>query len=284
MHPYIISYLTGSFPYSGEFQAFFMALQGAMIVRMGPNKKGTMAWFHAFAQGVVVSYAGGLFAPFWMGNMTPFLGTDVHMTMCILAFVIVNCIPFNLGLKIGKLFPIRMITTMGAELFRTMGMIKFVNIAYARLQDSPSPFYPTPIWGPILNGTILGNMGGFFWNGFRDYVKGGMPIKFQNGFVWTTLYHFVAHDDAIIGQYMRSALNLVFQGKMGLSDETLVIVLVSLFTQSVAILQLPDLLGPSFHPFNSVYAFVSGIYASLSTMGSQPKSKMGKKAKKKKKA
>lgn len=279
MHPHLISYLTGSFPYSAEFQAFFMALQGAMIVRTGPNKNGSMQLFHAFAQGVVISYAGGLFAPFWMGNPTPFLGNDVHMTMCILAFIVVNFMPYDLGFKIGKLFPVRLITTMGAELFRTMGMIKFVDIAYNALKDSPSSLYPTPIWGPILNGTILGNMGGFFWNGFQGYLKGGMPIKFQNAFLWTTLYHFIANDDEIIGQYIRSVLSFIPQVKMGMSDKIFVIVLTSLFAQSVAILQMVDFLGPSFHPINALSSFGSNVLFTRT----KPLSKMGKKAMKKKK-
>ena len=68
MLAFAIDFLTGKFPYSTEFQAFFMALQGVMKVRTGINKDGKMNWFHAFAKGVIFAFGGGLFTPLWMGR------------------------------------------------------------------------------------------------------------------------------------------------------------------------------------------------------------------------
>jgi len=253
MVPYLnhaIAFLAASFPYATEFQSFFMALQGVMIVRNGSNKDGKMPWFHAFAQGVVISYAGGLLAPFWMGRPTPMLSSDVNMASCIIAYILVNCVPFGIGHKVSKLLPMRVVTVMGAQLFRAMGTIKFVNIAYEAFKDSPSAYYPTPIFGPILNGTILGNMGGLFWNGFNTHFGNGMPFPVQNGLFVTSLYHFVSHDSGPIGESLRTGIDLLPSAlTMGLSNTKFAIVVVSLFMQINGILQMPDFFGPSFNPF-----------------------------------
>ena len=253
----VISYLSGDFPYATEFQAFLMALQGSMAVRNGANKDGKMAWFHAFMLSVVTGYAGALFTPLFMGRPTTMLASDINMPMCIISFLIVNYVPFGIGHKLGNFFPVLLLITSGAQLFRAMGIIKFVNIAFDAFKDAPSPYYPyVPVFGPILNATMLGNMGGFFGNSFHGYLKNGMPWPFQNGLFCATLYHFIAHDvEGPIGNFMRNAINLVPGIKFGLSDKQFIIVFLSGFMQIMGILQLPSFLGPSFSPFNFISVF-----------------------------
>lgn len=270
----IISLLTGNFLYSAEFQAFFMALQGVMKVRNGTNKNGKLNWFHAFIQGVVLSYAGGLFTPFWMGRATSMLSNDLNMASCIITYFLVNCIPLNVGYTISSLFPIRLATVVGAQrklyiihthissfilripqlhsmrsnsVFRTMGIITFVNIAYQTFKDSPSSYYPTPVFGPILFGTILGNMGSFFALGFDGHLRNGMSLPIQNGLLVSSLYHFVVNDDGPIGVMLR---NLLQPFTMELGHKEFIICFVSLFMQGWAILQMPEFCGSSFNPFN----------------------------------
>lgn len=242
-----ISFLTAQFAYAAEFQNIFMAIQGAMAVRNGPNKDGKMAWFHAFCQGVVISYAGGLLTPFWMGRPTPMLANDLCFGSCIIAYLLVNCIPFDLGYQVLSLFPLKALTIMGAQLFRNRGLVSFVNIAYNAFKENPSKYYPTPIFGPILNGIILGNMGSFFWNGFHGHLKNGMPFVVQNGLLVATSYHFVANDQGPIGEYLRGALGYLPLGEM--DPALFVSIMGSLFMQLTAILQMPEFLGPSFNPF-----------------------------------
>lgn len=247
MSSLLVSFLTGNFPYNFEFQAFFMALQGVMNVRNGKNKDGKMNWFHAFLQGVVLSYAGGLFAPLWMGNPTSMLSNDLNLASCIITYVLVNYLPLNIGYSTASLFPMRLLTIMGAQLFRSMGIIKFVNIAYNAFKDTPTKYYPTPILGPICNGVILGNMGSFFALGFDGHLKNGMPLPFKNGLFVSSFYHFLANDEGPIGEYMRILLKPF---TMGLSFPEFATVVCSLFMQTWAILQMPEFLGPTFDPFN----------------------------------
>jgi len=250
MFPYVVSFLTGDFPYSTEFQSFWMAFQGSMIVRNGPNKEGKMEWFHAFAQGVLLSFAGACFGNLWMARQTSMFSQDLNIASCIITYLFVNCLPMHIGHKIGNLFPLRLITVIGAQLFRTMGIVKFVNIAYETFKDNPSDYYPTPVFGPILNATLLGNMGAFFWKGFHGHLKSGMPLPFQNGIFCASIYHFVANDDGPIGEFMRSLVPIEVIGD--LSHKTCAILFISLFMQAYAILQLPEFAGPSFNPFNII--------------------------------
>jgi len=252
---YVTSFLAADFTFAAEFQSFLMALQGAMAVKNTSNKNGKMKWFHAFAEGVVIAYAGALFTPFWMGRVTPMLANEMNMAMCIISFLIVNFLPFSLGRKFGNFLPIRLLVISGAQLFRTMGIIKFVNIAHEAFKDSPPPFYPTtPIIGPILFATILSNMGAFFWKGFHGHLQNGMPFPFQNGLFCATLYHFVSNDiEGPVGNILRSAINAVPQLTLGLSNEAFTISFISAFMQVTGMLQIPELFGPSFNPFYTFY-------------------------------
>lgn len=274
MIPHAIAYLTANFPLAAEFQSFWMAMQGAMIVRNGPNKNGEMYWFYAFAQGVVCSYAGALFAPLWMGRPTSMLSSDMNMASCIIAYIIVNCLPMGIGHKICNILPVRVVTVMGAQLFRSMGIIKFVNIAYEAFKDNPSEYYPTPIFGPIMNGTLLGNMGAFFSKGFHGHFNDGMPFPFQNGLFCTSLYHFVSHDKGPIGDYLRMILDLLpSELTLGLSNRNFTIVVLSLFMQINGILQMPEFFGPSFNPFNIITLPYRMVYGKKKKMTGKKKKK-----------
>jgi hypothetical protein len=60
---YAVNFLSGQFLYSAELQSFWMAIQGAMMVRQGQkktnNKNGKLHWFHAFVLSVLAGFAGG---------------------------------------------------------------------------------------------------------------------------------------------------------------------------------------------------------------------------------
>lgn len=181
-----VRFLTGDFPFSAELQAFFMAIQGAVAVRNGPNKDRKLHWFHAFALSVIGGYAGALFGFLWMGKPCSMLSNDLNMSSCIIAFVIVNYLPF--GFELCNSLAVTIVTVMFAQLFRCLGLVRFVGVAYDIFKDNPSKYYPIPVFGPILYGTMLGNMGGFFMKGFEGHVQNGMPWPMQNGKLWLLSY------------------------------------------------------------------------------------------------
>ena len=252
---FLVSYLTGDFPYSPELQAFWMAFQGAMAVRSGPNKDRSMHWFHAFLMSVVAGYGGACFTPLWMGSPTSMLFNDLNLAACITAYVVANHTPYDIGFKLGKSIPVVIVTTTFAQLFRSLGVVKFTTACYAAFKDSPSAYYSIPVFGPIAYGTLLGNMSGFFLKGFNGYLENGMPWPFQNGLFCCTFYHFFVHDqEGPIGTFFRRCVHSVGWIMMGLDDATFAAVAVGAFMQICGFLQLPQLLGPSFSPFNALIA------------------------------
>lgn len=258
--PAVIAYLTGQYAFSSQLQAFWMAFQGAIKVRLGPNKNRDMAWFHALMLTTVSAFAGGCFAPILMGRPTPMLSSDLCLAMSVVAFIIVNYMPFDLGFKVGRTLPVTLVTTTFAQLFRSIGIVRFTDIAYDAFKDSPSHYYPTPVLGPIMFATMLGNMGGFFAKGFHGHLENGMPWPFQNGFFCASFYHFIVHDkDGFIGITLRKAVNAVPIIKMGLDDKTFAITFVGAFMQITGILQLPAFLGPSFSPFTVIQKCVGAL-------------------------
>jgi TRIC channel len=150
----VVEFLTGTSAFSAENQSFWMAVQGAMAVRMGPNKDKKMNWFHAFVQSVLISFSGGLFGFLWMGKPSAMLSNDLNMAACILAFILVNYTPYDIGFRILNIFPFAVVTVSFAQLFRTTGLIRFVKACFDEFKGNPSKYYPIPVFGPILYGTV----------------------------------------------------------------------------------------------------------------------------------
>ena len=174
------TYLMGQTPYSKEMQALAMSIQGALAVRRGPNKDKKMNKFHAFALTTVIGFGGGWFGFLWMGKPTPMITNgDVNVIACVIAYILVNHTPFDIGFKIVTLLPVKLVITSLGQLFRSLGMMRFITTAFNEV--SPSPYYPIPVIGPVLYGTLLGNWGGFFLKGFNGHLQNGIPWPFQNG-------------------------------------------------------------------------------------------------------
>lgn len=259
----VIAYLTANFEYAKECQSFFNALQGCMAVRNGANKEGKLYWFHAFMMGIFLSFSGGSFGTLWLGKPTSMLSNDVNIACCILAFILVNYVPFSIGYKLANTFPVVLATTCFAQLFRSSGLISYCSVAFETFKGNPSEYYPIPVFGPIIYASLLGNMGGFFNKGFTGHLQKGMPWSFQTGLACATFYHFYVHDETgFVGIHLRHCFHLVFDdflkisGLDNLDRATLAFVFVSAFQQIMAILQLPYFLGPSANPFNALYYFV----------------------------
>ncbi len=271
-----VDFLTGDFEYSSELQSFWMAFQGVMIVRNGVNHDRHMNWFHAFLLSIMCGYGGAVFGFIWMGKPSSMLSNDLNFGSCILCFLFVNYLPFDLGYNLGNFLPVVLVTTSFSQLFRSSGLMKFVGVAFEDLKQSPSRYYPIPVFGPILYGTLLGNMSGFFLKGFHGYLADGMPWPFQNGLVCATLYHFYVNDTTgPIGNALRDFVHTylhTLQG--GLDDRTFATAAVSLFMQIVGILHMPIFLGPNFSPFTLMGAIVRRITQLTVSTVVKPRSKV----------
>lgn len=180
---YLIAFLTGKLPYTMELTILGHAFFGALAVRGGRNKFGELHWFHAFILSSITGFAGGLFNFMWLGKPTSMISNDVVFVSCAVAFSIVNFIPFDLGYKLASFLPVKIIITMYAMLFRSLGMMGFTTAAFNLFKDNPvsTKYYPIPVVGPVWYGIMLGNMGGLFTKGIDGYLGAGIPWPFQNG-------------------------------------------------------------------------------------------------------
>eukprot|EP00934_Nitzschia_sp_Nitz4_P004707 Nitzschia sp. Nitz4//scaffold121_size67750//13507//16399//NITZ4_006063-RA/size67750-processed-gene-0.16-mRNA-1//-1//CDS//3329534336//4697//frame0 len=248
--PFLVAFLSAQYPFASEIQALGIAFQGAVAVRAGANKDKSMHWFHAFALTTVTAFGGGWLGFLLMGKPTSMVSSgDINVPCCLLAFLVVNYTPYDVGYKLLNWLPIKIIITMCAQMFRSNGMMKFIKTAFAEV--SPSPYYPIPLIGPILYGTMLGNMGGLVMKGFDGYLKNGIPWNFQNGMFIGTFFHLFAHDkEGPLGVALRAIFKSVSGGALlfGLDDMTFATVATSAFMQVAGLLKLPQFLGPDYNP------------------------------------
>ena len=150
----VVDFLVGRTAFSMEHQAFWMAVQGSMNVAKGPNKDKHMQWFHALTLSVLAGFAGGWLGFVWMGKPSSMLSNDLNMAGCLVAFVLVNYVPWDLGYMVLDTLPLRVVTVSFAQLFRATGLIRFVNVCFDAFKEAPSAYYPIPVFGPILYGTV----------------------------------------------------------------------------------------------------------------------------------
>merc|ERR1719253_1881095 len=146
----LVHLVTGDFPLSNEILCLAMAISGSMTVRNGANRHGDLHWFHAFLRSTLAGYAGATFTNIFMGKPTAMFSNDVFFGSC-------------LG-----------------------GVAGCSDAAQNAFKGAPSKYYPTPVFGPILFPTLLGNMGGFLVNGIDGYLGKGMPWLFQQGISCST--------------------------------------------------------------------------------------------------
>ena len=171
-----------------------------------------------------------------------------------------NYTPFNIGYMVFNSPPGEVVVTILSQVFRVGGIIGFSDAAYTAFKDNVGPYYPTPIFGPILFPSLLGNMGGFFFNGLDGYLEKGMPWLFQQGVSCSVFYHFYAHDlEGGVGVTLRRVVRPVayeFMKVMGaegeeerMDDVLFAKVVVGLFMVFMAILRMDWVLGGKFSPF-----------------------------------
>merc|ERR1712232_764268 len=114
MNPFV-DLVTMKFPRATEIVCVFMAIQGSMKVRKGPNRQRTMHWFHAFARSTLAAYAGASFTNVFMGRPTAMFANDVFFGSCLIGFGLVNWTPLDIGYHVLNTFVGTLVTTVFAQ-------------------------------------------------------------------------------------------------------------------------------------------------------------------------
>lgn len=270
MNP-LFNLVTMKFPYAQETVCIFMAIQGSMKIRAGPNKANTMHWFHALCRSTLAGFSGAAFTNIFMGRPTALFSNDVFFGACLIGYGLVNWTPFDIGYLALNTFVGSFFTTVFAQVFRVGGVAGFSDAAYNAFKENPSDYYPTPVFGPILFPSMLGNMGGFFGNGVDKYLEKALPWMIQQSVSCSAFYHFYAHDaEGWLGVTLRSYLKPIAiqimvlmgaDGKESEDDALFAKFAVGFFMIGMGIVRMDQFFGPRFSPFMTLSEMVMGVFS-----------------------
>ncbi len=183
---------------------FFVAcncVNGAVAAYNAMGNK--LFWLHSLVLSVISTFGGGFIAPMLIAKPAQALNNDVIMFCCVAAWFVVH---YCRGHQWLQLLPIKMFWMCFLGIFRSNAVTNIVatsNSIFAK-----SAYYPTPLFGPIITGTVLGGMGQFlpFDKGLVAISK-GTPWNIQGAFYTASFYHFMVNDkEGFIGQAFRSVL------------------------------------------------------------------------------
>ncbi|CAN0227462.1 unnamed protein product [Discosporangium mesarthrocarpum] len=143
----------------------------------------------------MVVFGGGILAPLLLGKPPVMLVNDLLVPVVCTAWFLVNR---------TEGFVFKFLATPGinqtmlvlGECFRANAMCGVVQIAFKAI--SPSKYYPIPIWGPVLLGTI-GACGGMFLpldKGLQG-LKNGAPWPMQSAFYGSLFFHLTVNDPTV---------------------------------------------------------------------------------------
>ncbi len=165
-------------------------MNGSIRIFESNKDKTPLYWLHSLVLVVLVSYGGGAIAPILIGKPSVILANDVIIPSCIICWYSVH----YLGLyPILSWMPIKIIWTIILGLFRTNTVCNIVKTASTTL--IPGPYYPIPLVGPILAGTLLGSLGSFFpLDQGLSCIMRGTPWPMQAAFISAAFYHLMVHD------------------------------------------------------------------------------------------
>jgi hypothetical protein len=151
---------------------------------------------------ILAGCGGGVGVGMYLGRpMGLASNADIFIPLSIIAWYTTHVLGFS---PIYTFLPIRVIKGVFISLWRTHTICDTVNVAKGVL--SPSAYYPTPFFGPIVAGTFTGCFGGFlpFDKGMTP-VSNGTPWPVQISFLTAFFYHAMINDaNGFIGTACRS--------------------------------------------------------------------------------
>jgi hypothetical protein len=136
------------------------------------------------------AFGGGTVAPVLIGRPSFVLNNDFPIFACICVWYVVN----NLNGTVLFNHPaVKMFWLLMLAIFRANAATNMVTIASGIF--TPTKYYPIPILGPIVAGTVLGCLGQFlpFDKGLSP-IKNNTPWPVQAAFLTSTFYHLMIND------------------------------------------------------------------------------------------
>jgi hypothetical protein len=175
------------------------ALNGTLAVYASIGN--SLYWVNELILVVICSFGGGFLAPVLLGRPSLVMNNDVIVFCCITWWYLVFYCKGNVWLNYP---PVKGIWLCFVGLFRTTAVTNIVTVAATTY--SATIYYPSPIFGPVIAGTVLGSAGQFlpFDKGLAA-VKNVCPWTMQAAFLTSTFFHFMVNDTkGFIGHGFRS--------------------------------------------------------------------------------
>jgi len=139
------------FPYAYILIYVGAALYGSVKV-YDYNKGKKPYWLYSYVSVVIAAFGGGFLAPALIGKPASPVGNDLCLPIALVAWYSVHYIPGVYDLVTMTIVKAVWYSIYG--LYRTYTVCKFVKEAATVLP--PGQYYPIPLVGPILVGTLLG--------------------------------------------------------------------------------------------------------------------------------
>ena len=190
------------------------------------NSGKKLYWLHSYILVVITAYGGGLIAPCLIGKPSTAIGNDLCVPIALVAWYLVHYIPGVYNLVTTTFVKAIWVTLLG--LYRTHTVCNIVKLATATL--APGPYYPIPLVGPILVGTILGCAGLFLpADKGLSSIFNGTPWPIQGAFLTATTYQLLVIDkNGFVGNTARAVFG-------SYSEDTIKVVLATMHISTVLI-------------------------------------------------
>lgn len=248
-YTWLMAYLTAEFPRANLLAIIAMAIAGAVEVRRVHGDR--LHWMHAMILTTVCGNGGSALAPMWMNTSKNTMGgNDFQIACCVAAYFLVQKIPG--GYSLCERRPVALVLAAFSGLYRATRVVTFTSQGYETFRKyepvsyyhgfasdpshSATPsLYPIPVFGPILFGTLFGNMGGYLQKSFHGRMeKTGLPVSFLCALISAAFYHFFVHDHSgFVGPALRWPIHWLVQShtSSSIDDSRLAMILVSGFLQ-----------------------------------------------------
>ncbi|CAM9740811.1 unnamed protein product, partial [Chrysoparadoxa australica] len=236
--------------YGPEICLCVFAVLGAVKVKKMEKASGKeIFWAQSLVMTFLVGFGGGILAPFLLGKPPVMLVNDLIVPVVFIAwFLVARAEPLVFAIMNTPVVS-QVIYVLG-EVFRGNTLCGVVAAANKAIDHGK--YYPIPVWGPIVLGTIAGCGGMFlpFDKGLAG-IKGGAPWPLQSAFYCAFVYHLGVNDPNVTG---------FVSDKIGPYSAETVKTLVVGFLCTMTLAQ--SYIGEAFNPFTPVHKViytVSGI-------------------------
>jgi len=142
-------------------------------------------WLHSLSLTILTGFGGGIIAPMMINKPPLIFQNDLIVPFCVLFWYLCNTVPLVQQMLMST--PGKLVWGLFNGLFRTHTVCNIVKMAHETLPAGA--FYPHPLVGPIIAGTLLGGGSNFMpLNKGLDPLKNGTPWTLQGAFMTATAF------------------------------------------------------------------------------------------------